>query len=360
MFASILIFLVALSVLVLAHELGHFVVAKKFGVKVKEFGFGFPPRLFGKKLGETEYTINAIPLGGFVRLKGEDDSERNDRDSFSAQGYIHRIIILVAGILMNFILAWLIFSGVYVFGSPVELTGDNLADAQISNRQVIVAQVLLDSGAATAGIKINDVIKSINNQNVTDANTVKQITSRVINKDLNVTVERGSTKLSFVVTPQIIPGSNNRLGLGVALADVATIKYPWYLAPLKGLQTTVMMASEIVLTIKELIIRLFRPGVSQLAVAGPVGIAMMAREAQSAGMTSFLQFIAILSVNLGMINLLPIPALDGGRLAVLVVSKLRGKNFSMHFERIFHLVGFILLMILVVYVTYNDIVRLVN
>ncbi len=351
---SILIFLVILGVIIFAHELGHFVAAKRAGMRVDEFGFGFPPRIFGIKRRGTIYSINLIPLGGFVKIKGENGEDAWETDSFAAKSMPRRVTVILAGVTMNVVLAFVLFTGGYLIGMP-QATGVTPKSAIVSNQSVRVGAVLSGSPADKAGLKSGDTVKALDGAAVSGADALRTAI-RSGSGDVELKVKSDSAEKTIKITPEILKETGAR-GIGVELIDVGTVRFPWYLAPLRGAEATLNMLWAIVVSFWNLIVGLVIGKGLVADVSGPVGIAVVTGQAAQLGFRYLLEFTALLSLNLAVINAIPFPALDGGRFLFLIIEALRGRAVSRKVEGIVHQVGFSLLMILIVAVTYRDLVR---
>jgi len=354
--STLLIFIGVLAVLVLAHEFGHFSLARKFGVKVNEFGVGFPPRLFGWRRGETLYTINLIPLGGFVKIKGESGEFAEDQDSFAHKPVWQRSLILVGGVSMNFILATVLLSVGLMFGLP-QVTENLPANAKVKDHKVQIMSVLTNSPAAEASLQLGDEIYQINNESITNVSQVQEIIGASQGEEITINTRRGQEERDVVVSP-IILNETNGYGIGVALVSTGIVSYPWYSAFYRGAVDTGLMTKEIVVAFYQLLNNLITKQSLGMDISGPVGIAVITGQVAKLGFVYLLQFAALLSINLAVINVLPFPALDGGRLVFVLAEKLRrGKSISRKLEAIVHNIGFLFLIGLVIAVTYRDIVR---
>lgn len=385
MLLTIVIFILVLSVIVIVHELGHFLTARSFGVKAEEFGLGFPPRavgvyknkkgkrlwLFGNRSVEsletsaheelhpaenaTVYSINWLPLGGFVKIKGENGEGQNDTDSLAAKKIWQRVIIMAAGVIMNVILAWVLFSAGYMIGMPqsVDEVGKN---AIITESSVGIASVLKNSPAETAGLKSGDIILQVNGEGVATAEGLQNEVAKYDNQEIKVLIKRDGTEQTIPVTPTVQSGS--RATMGVEIYASGLIRYPFFSALVEGAKTSYFMIVEIFKAFGKLIGSLFvgKSVVDQFA--GPVGIASITGQAARLGFTYLLQFIALLSLNLAVINILPFPALDGGRILFLIIEKFKGKPVKREVENAIHNIGFFLLIALVIFITYKDIAKL--
>ncbi len=385
MLLTIVIFVLVLSILVFAHELGHFLTARRFGVKAEEFGFGFPPRGIGvykNKHGKwrivrgnksvesleasadsslhpapksTIYSLNWLPLGGFVKIKGENGEGQNDKDSFAYQKIWKRVIILAAGVVMNVILAWALFSVGYMIGLP-QSTDTVSKNAIVSEPQVMVAQVLPKSPALAAGLKEGDAILRINNEVVGSDKALQDAVAKNNGQATNILIKRAGVEQTIVVTPSSKDGA--RATIGVAIFSAGLVRYPFFSALIEGARTTGWMIKEIFSAFASLIKDLFQGHQVGDQFAGPVGIANITGQAVRLGFTYLLQFIALLSLNLAIINILPLPALDGGRILFLIIEKVKGKPVKREVEAAIHNIGFLLLIALIIFITYRDIIKL--
>ena len=357
MLFTLLVFVIVLGVLVFVHELGHFIVAKKAGLKVEEFGFGFPPRIFGIRRGDTVYSINWLPFGGFVRIHGEGGEDEKNPKSFANRGAGIRALILSAGILMNLLLAIVLFSVGLALGYPQALPDDG-GSVDPSQVHVNVAQVDPESPAALSGIQILDEIVAVNNDPVNTAREVREKVTAVKGKPATVTIVRDGKEQDVQVTPRANPAENQG-ALGVELVTNAVVRYPWYQALWLGVQTTFETLWLIIISIFGLIRDAFVSGsFNGDAVTGPIGIASLSGQFARQGFVYVLWFMAFLSVNLAFMNALPIPALDGGRLLFVLIEKIRGgKKIQQQTENIIHAVGFFLLIGLILVVTVKDVFR---
>lgn len=352
---TLIIFLAVLSLLVFVHEFGHFIAARRLGVKVEEFGFGFPPRLFGWKRGETTYSINWVPLGGFVKLKGESGEFMHHHDSFAGKSIGRRTIIVAAGVLMNFFLAIVLFTIGFLYGLPhaaEELpTGTRVRDVQIA-----IGRIIPDSPSAVAGFKVGDLIISIDDNRLASVLDVQVYVQSREGIPLRVTLRRAGEEITTTLTPAFL-AATGKVGIGVGLFTVGVVSYPWYLAPVRATELTFGITVEILKAFGHVFRGLVTEGRLAVDLSGPVGIAVLTGRAAELGITHLLQFVAILSINLGVINFVPFPALDGGRFLFLAIEKIRGRPVSRQLEAVIHQVGFALLLALILIVTYRDLVR---
>lgn len=368
---TLIIFIAVLAVLVLSHEAGHFIAARKSGMKVYEFGFGFPPRLFGwykdpttkkwvivgrkfkrEESPATLYSLNLLPLGGFVSIKGENHDETGS-DSFGAQKAWKKAITLSAGVAMNIVLAAVLLSIGLMIGLPQAVDGIK-DESIIQNRRLEIIQVRPDSPAAKAGVLAGDVLAQVGILEAPRLSGMQEYVNENTGKEVPVTLKRGEKTVVTTVTPEL-RSETGRGGIGVALAEIGTVKYPWYRAIWQGIIYTGWYIKAIVVGFGLLLKGLFTGAGAGEAVAGPVGIAVMTGEAARMGIAYLIQFTALLSLNLAVLNIIPFPALDGGRLLFLGISKAIRRPVSEKWEQIAHAIGFMLLMLLVVVVTVKDI-----
>ncbi|MEF3692329.1 MAG: RIP metalloprotease RseP [Candidatus Moraniibacteriota bacterium] len=369
-----LIFILILGVLIFVHELGHFLVAIRNGIKADEFGFGFPPRIVGAvkndktgkyeivwgekevKSKNTVFSLNWIPLGGFVKIKGEDGGTL-DKDSFATKSAWARIKVLAAGVTMNFILAWFLLSIVFILGAPEAIEDDK----KVKDAKVQISQVIDDSPAKEMGLAVGDqVIKICDGKNICRTiGKVEEMQSFINERKgekLIFTIKRGDEIKELEGMPRKeYPGDQG--SLGVSLARTALVQYPWYEAIGKGLTAVFDMIVLILVTLGALIGKLFTGGKPAMDVAGPIGIAIMTKQVSALGLTYLLQFTAALSINLGIINILPFPALDGGRILFILIEKIKGSPINQKFEQMANSIGFALLLLLMVVVTFRDFIQ---
>jgi regulator of sigma E protease len=375
--STFIIFIIILGVLVLVHELGHFLVAKRNGVISDEFGFGFPPRIIGtykdkqgkrrwifgnKEIGsdlknenETIYSFNLIPLGGFVKIRGEDGEDKEDKKSFANQTIWVRFKILFAGVLMNFILAIVLFSLAFQIGLP-ESVGD---DYQADDAKIQIAQVVKDSPAEEMGLEMGDRVLSIQTEeglmSVNKIKTFQELIENNRGKEISMNIEREGEEDLLVLKSEIREEAPEDQGLlGVQLVRTTFARYGFFEATWMAVQTSFSMILAILVFLGDLIVRIFSSQPVTADVAGPVGIAVMTGKMVQFGLAYVFQFVALLSINLAVINLLPIPALDGGRIFFLLIEKIKGTPLSQKLEGTANAIGFFLLILLMVFVTVKD------
>lgn len=363
MIETIVSFLLMLSVLVLIHEFGHFIVAKRLGIKVEEFGFGFPPKVAGFKIGETLYSINLLPIGGFVKLFGEDaagggsvknlksDTDHSTTDikrAFYARPIWQRASVVLAGVFMNFVLAVAIIS--YLFSVP---------GVNVPRGSALVEGVLPDSPAAGIDIKKGDKIVSYNQKEVKSVIDLRSILAESKEKSGRLEIERNGARKSLTVTPKKFEENGKSVYLiGVQLSDFEIKKYPWYQAPFYGTIEAAKFSWMILAGLGGIVTNLVTSGKLPSDVGGPVAIAEVTGAAVKQGFTPVLWLAAILSLNLGVINVLPIPALDGGRFLFIAIEIVTRKKVSAKYEATAHAIGLAVLLALILLITFFDIARL--
>ncbi len=343
-----------LGILIFCHEAGHFLAARLFGVKVEEFAFGFPPTLWKKKKGETEYKINLIPLGGYVRLLGEEDKVKDPRSYSNLKGR-KKIIIITAGVVVNIALAWFLFALGYMFGmSPVALSPESLGGEKTG--QIIVVAVEPGSAAEKAGITEGDIINGFKSME-----EFAQFTAQHRGQDVTLSID-GATG-AHNVTAQLSHDEEAPLGVGLGGAGTK-VKLGFFSAFVAATQEICAFTKLIASFLWKIITSLFGPekvGDSVKDVTGPVGIFTLTGQAVKMGGIFILQWIAILSLNFGLINILPFPALDGGKAIFIMLDGIaRRKVIKEEVEGLIHMIGFILLIILILAITYKDIAVLIT
>lgn len=361
MLVTILVFFIILSVLVLVHELGHYIVAKFFKIKVEEFGFGLPPRAFGIKRGETVYSINWLPIGGFVKLYGEDEAgsgtvstkpqkvNKKDKDrAFFSKPAWQRALVVFAGVFMNFVLAVVIISFLFSFvGVPVP--GD----------KVVVSGLVKNAPAEQSGLKVGDTVETINGVKIQSTKVLIETTRKHLGEKitLNVKTEKGENKILEITPRKHYPKDQGPMG--IAVSQSSTIKkYPWYEAPFVGTKEALNQSYLIVSGLGGLVSGLITKGAVPSDVAGPIGIAQLTGKVVEIGPYAILSFISLLSLNLAIINILPIPALDGGRLFFIIIEAVTRRKVNPKFEGYAHSVGMAVLLLLIALITLHDLIRI--
>lgn len=342
MLLTIVAFLFVLSLLILAHEIGHFVAARRVGIRVVEFGIGWPPRLVSRRVGETLYSLNLLPLGGFVRMFGEFGGA--EPGSFMSKRPAERAVVILAGVAMNILIAPVLFTIAFMLGQP-EYTG-----------RIFVQEVVPETPAAAVGLRAGDRLLTVNDVDITAmAHVREQIGNAQAGTPLRLSIERENTQRTFNVTPEYNP-EIERLAIGIVLQpEHTTTRYwPWE-AAWRGIARTGEMFSLIGFGIASLI-----QGTEEGDILGPVGIASVTGQVARSGLSSLLTFTGFLSINLAIINLLPFPGLDGARFVFTVVEMVRGRPIDPKREAAINFAGIVVLLMLIVLITYRDIARLVG
>lgn len=363
MIITLLAFLLVLGVLVFVHEFGHFSAARFFKVWVQKFAFGFPPKIFSRKMGETEYTVNLIPFGGYVLMYGEEGGHEKDARSFTSKKTWQKVIILAAGVFMNLVLAWVIFTAFYLFGGKSIITGMDNFKHVTNNEHVYVTAVKAESPAEQAGIKSGTMIVSVDGQivhnNVSVANGVYEATKNDPKKPVIICFTTGGkTYTKSIVTEQETISGQKIQAIGITMEERGTTKSVWYLAPWYGLLTTGRIMWLTIVGLWGLIVTIFTKFQVGNAVGGPVAIYSYSGIFARMGFWALAQFIAILSISLALINILPFPALDGGHIAILIIESIRGKRIKDATKQTINNVGFGLLLLLMVGLVFRDLANL--
>lgn len=379
---SILIFFIILLVLVVSHEFGHFIVAKINKIRVDEFSFGFPPKLFGKKIGETTYNINALPFGGYVKIFGENldeadfvevgflDKEQTPekielatRSLANKPRYIQAMVLL-AGVTMNFLVAWLLLSVGFMSGLPTSVDAVPKG-AIVQNQALTITSVLPNSPAEKGGLKVGDKIVSLNTP--TDSTklllpklgteNVQTFVKNHRGEKVDVSLIRGKEVMKVIVIPEIGKQGDNPM-IGISMDTIGTLKLPIHKAVWEGLKLSANVFVATVVGFYNLIHSAILGQADMSTLTGPVGIVGVVGDAAKFGFIYLLSFTALISINLAVINLVPFPALDGGRLLFLLIEKIKGSRIKPKIANTVNMVGFGLLILLMVIITYNDIVKL--
>jgi len=361
------------------HELGHFITAKKLGILVEEFGFGLPPRIWGKKIGETTYSINWLPIGGFVKLYGEDAEEPRTKDqelstkdkkssefsvlssqlekrAFYSRPVWQRIVVLVAGVAMNFILGIVIIS--YLFTQGVMVPTD----------RVHIEKIVSGSPAEVAGLKEKDVILKLRTKNqelktidteIKKSEDLIDTTKEHLGQQIILVVEREGKELELTLTPRKdYPADEGPMG--VTISTYEEKKYSLAQAPILGTKEALILSWELVKGIGTTIWKLISFQPVSKDVAGPIGIAQITGEAVKFGQNAVLELLGLLSLNLAIVNILPFPALDGGRLLFVLIEGATGRRLKATWERYVHQIGMAILLALILLVTINDLIRIIG
>lgn len=360
---TVIIFIIVLSVLVFVHELGHFIMARRAGMKVEEFGFGFPPKLFGYKKGETEYTINAIPFGGFVKIFGEDGDQRDSSRSFTDGTFLQKLAVVFAGVIMNLLLALVLLWIVNIFGVRVAIESptDNQA-VNLTDKKVQIIRVAPESPAEKANIQLFDELKSVRLKDSQDTvaietpDTIQNFVKNNNGKEITLVIQRGRDEVSLDIQPRVNPPEGQG-AIGIQMAHTGIAKFPVHTALWRAVLYTYSLTTQTIVGYYDFFSGLLTRASISPDVSGPIGIAVATRKASDIGFVYLLQFMAVISINLAVLNTIPFPALDGGRGFLIILEKLRGKALSKKVETYIYSGSFALLLALMLYVTIKDLFK---
>ena len=349
---NIFAFIIVLGVLIFFHEFGHFLIARLFGVGVEKFSLGFGPRLFGKKIGITDYRLSAIPLGGYVKMVGEEpDAEIAPEDlplSFTHKHVAKRMLIVAAGPVFNILLAIIIFFGIFF------VSGTFIMKPSIGS-------VREGSPAATAGLEKGDLITRINGSEISSWDEMAEIINASAGSPLSIAVQRQESILNFSIAPEQVPTQNifgeniQRFVIGITASGESFSKS---LNFFEALSESLIQSYRVTELMVVIIAKLIKGDISTDTLGGPIMIAQMAGDSAKAGVGSLIFFIALISINLAIINLLPIPVLDGGHLLFFLIEAIKGSPVSIKVREVAQQVGLFILILLMILVFYNDISRI--
>ncbi len=362
---SIFLFIIILAVLILVHEFGHFIAAKRAGVRVDEFGIGFPPRIFSKKYGETIYSLNLFPIGGFVKIFGENPDEESINGHDSKRSFVHKskwiqAWIISAGIIFNIILAWMLISAGFMFGLPYS-ADDTKYGTRVEGASLNITQVLPKSPAELAGLKGGDKIVALYAGGDSLEKPEVDSTQKFIasHDELKFAYMReGEIKTTIIQTKVGI--ISDRRAIGIYMDMTGKLKLPVHEALYVGLTTTAILTWATTIGILDFFKNIFTGQADFSAVSGPVGIVGIVGDASALGFVYLLTLTALISINLAIINLLPFPALDGGRLLFIIIEAIKGSPIKPVVANTVNGIGFLLLILLMVVVTYSDIIKMIH
>ena len=361
---TIILFLVVLAILIFVHELGHFTVAKKSGIRVDEFAIGFPPKIFSWIRGETKYVLNLIPFGGYVKIFGENPDEESMTGTDSARSFVNakkwkQVCVLLAGIGMNIIFAWLLISISFMFGSLVPVgEGASQYSKYIKDSQVVLTGVTADSGAQKAGLMQGDRLLTVASVTGKELTTVKirelveQSTSSV-----SVVFQRNGIIKETIVNPTISTSTGNKKVIGIYMENVGVVQLNPFLALWEGGKLTIVTFGQVAYGLGNFIWQAIRGHGDFSQVSGPVGIVGLVGDAAHFGLAYFLGFVAFISLNLAVINLIPFPALDGGRVLFVIIEAITRRQIKPAIANTVNTVGFFILISLMLIITYRDIMK---
>lgn len=354
---TVIIFLIVLAVLIFVHELGHFLVARACGIRVDAFAIGFGPKLISKKVGEVTYSLNLIPFGGYVKIFGENPDDESIEGPDKARSFVHKpkwqqVLVLFAGIFFNFVFAWLLITTAFISGVPSSVDSYPEYREQMRDPHITITMVNPGSPADKAGLKAGDILL--------DVTTLEQVQEKINSsgtKGVEIGYQRGEANSSVTVVAEkgIVEG---KYAIGIAMDNVATLTLPIHKALIEGVRFTLYMISATVVGFADLISGMFKGTAELASLSGPVGIAGLVGDAAKLGFTYLVMFTAIISINLGVLNLIPFPALDGGRILFVIIEAIIRRPIKPVIANSVNAIGFCLLILLMVVVTYRDIVKL--
>lgn len=367
---NIIIFVIILLVLILSHEFGHFIVAKKFGIRVDEFSFGFPPKIFGKKIGETTYNINAIPVGGYVKIFGENEeeekmSEEDKKRSFVRKPKYIQAMVLFAGVVMNFLVAWLLLSVGFLSGLPTSISAVPKGGV-IQDQALTITSVAPDSPAFISGLVTGDKIISLETKNDStlllssrfEPEAVQNFVKKHSKEEILITITRAGEEKKVTVAPKVM----NDTGLpviGISMDIIGKLKLPFHKAVFEGLKLSASVFVQTVVGFYNLVHDALIGQGSMSSLTGPIGIVGIVGDVTHFGFIYLLSFTALISINLAVINLVPFPALDGGRLLFLLIEKIKGSRIKPVVANWANTIGFGILIFLMILITYHDIIKII-
>lgn len=363
---SIIVFILVLVALIVVHELGHFFAAKWSGMRVDEFGLGYPPKAATlARHNGTAYTLNWLPFGGFVKIYGEDGYEggKAPADSFAGKPHYIQALVLLAGILMNLVFAWILLSTTLAIGMPRALADEEIAKAP--DAMLVVSRVVEGTPAFSAGLMRGDIILGATSAGAAFSGAdPAAFTTFVAESEGAVTLEvkRGTGTLTLTATPEagVVPDDAERAALGVGIAAAGTVPVPLLEAPIEGAKLTFAATGEIAAGLAHFFGSVFTFSADLSQVSGPVGIAGAVGDATTTGAAALLTLVAVISINLALINVIPIPALDGGRLLFVLIEAVTRKPIPERVSGALNAAGFVFLILLMVAVTASDIWKLVT
>jgi regulator of sigma E protease len=358
---TILLFIGILIIVVVGHEFGHFIVARWNGVKVEEFGFGMPPKLFGfkPKGSDTEYTFNLFPIGGFVRLLGEDGDSKDNPRSFASKKPWQRIAILSAGVTMNIIIAVITFTIVGMMGTPTSIDESEIESNTYTNITPLITGVAKDSPAEQADLRFGDTIIAVNNIEVTTTQDIQNIVADNLGNTINFEIQRGDETLTKAMEARANPPEGQgATGISLELTGIQRLSF-WESFRLSFVRIYFLITTTFYF-LGQMIMSVFtqNPLPPEAEVTGPVGLVQIVGDFRDLGLAYIISFIGLISTSLALFNILPIPALDGGRIVFVIIEWIKKSPVSQTIENRFHIVGYAILMGLMILVTARDIINL--
>ncbi len=377
MVLTILIVIISLILLMSLHELGHFLLAKKFGIAIEEFGVGYPPRIWGKKIKGTIYSINWLPLGAFVKILGEDDNTEKSKGSFASKPLWQRALVLLGGVVSFWLVAFLIIAFLAGFSGVPTSVPDSFNGAVKEMPRVQIFSIAKNSPAEIAGIKPGDEIKKLKVQSAkfppeadqpgtekveeietNKAGEVQSFIAEHKGEEITLSLQRGKQNLEVNVVPRVNPPKGEG-AVGVALVRVANMQVAWYKSPWIGLKITALQTKEIPIQWYEIIKKkVNKEKMPEVQFVGPVGLGHIMTQAMQQGAGNYFMLVAIISIYLAFFNLLPIPDLDGGRLLFLIIEAIKRKPVKPEVEQKITAIFFMALVLMALIFTFQDIRRL--
>ncbi len=367
---TIIIFLIVLAILIFVHEFGHFVAARSFGIRVDAFALGFGPKLFAWRTsnkdasghivkGETEYSIRLIPFGGFVKIFGENPDDENTHGPDAKRSFVNKprwqqAVVLAAGVICNFIFAWVLYAVVFTSGVTASSGDFPQYAGYFNNDRIMITEVMPDSPASKSGLRVGDAINGFDS-----IEAVQQTIKKSDGKTIVLSYSSHGQIDNIDITPTRL-SSDNGFMIGIAMEKVSDMHLPFYVSIWEGLKYTCIMIKNTIVGMASFFLTIVRGSADYSQISGPIGIAGIVGDAAGLGFTYLVMVTAIISINLGVINLVPFPALDGGRIFVVAIEALIRRRISSKFINIVNIIGFSLLMALMVLVTYKDILKLVK
>lgn len=346
---TVIIFLLVLAILIFVHELGHFLTARACGIRVDEFALGFGPKLWRYKKGETTYALNLIPFGGYVKIFGENPNDDSISGPDSSRSFVNKpkwqqILVLAAGVIFNFIFAWAIVAIAFMSGVPASIESYSRYPDRLENPRVVITYVEPGSPAEKAGLKAGEEVTGFN-----AVEDVQKYISESRGADVKINDKTVAAKEGIV---------EGKYAIGIAMDKVATLQLPVHLALFESARFSLYMIKAVAIGIYDLVVGMFKGTSSFSSVTGPIGIAGLVGDAASLGFTYLLLFTALISINLGVLNLVPFPALDGGRILFVLIEAIIRRPIKPVVANSINAVGFSLLILLMIVVTYRDVVKL--
>ncbi len=346
---TVIIFLLVLAILIFVHELGHFLTARACGIRVDEFALGFGPKLWRYRKGETTYALNLIPFGGYVKIFGENPNDDSISGPDSSRSFVNKpkwqqILVLAAGVVFNFIFAWAIVAIAFMSGVPASIESYSRYPDRLENPRVVITYVEPGSPAEKSGLKAGEEVIGFN-----AVEDVQKYISESKGVDVKINDKTVAAKEGIV---------KGKYAIGIAMDKVATLQLPVHLALFESARFSMHMIKAVAVGIYDLMIGIFKGTSSLSSVTGPIGIAGLVGDAASLGFTYLLLFTALISINLGVLNLVPFPALDGGRILFVLIEAIIRRPIKPVVANYINAIGFSLLILLMIVVTYREAAKL--